>query len=112
MPPAAQNAPPQPPSFRCGVDIVRLDVSVLEKDRRPVRDLTRDEITILVNGESQPIVSFEPVAFPTVKPPTGLDLLSHGLHELHGKTLNTETQRTPRRTEKRRRACAAGRAVP
>ena len=67
---AAQTPAPQLPSFRSGVDIVRLDVSVLDKDRRPVRDLTRDDITILVDGQPQPIVSFEPVAFRTVEPPT------------------------------------------
>ena len=39
--------------FRSGVDIVRLDVSVLDKNRRPVRDLTRDDITILVDGAPQ-----------------------------------------------------------
>src|SRR5688500_18874542 len=67
---AAQTVPPQPPAFRSRVDIVRLDVSVLDKDRRPVRDLTRDDITILVDGQPQPMVSSEPVACRTVEPPT------------------------------------------
>jgi VWFA-related protein len=67
---AAQTTPPQLPSFRSGVDVVRLDVSVLDKDRRPVRDLTRAEITILVDGQVQPIVSFEPVTMPALEPPT------------------------------------------
>ena len=67
---AAQAPAPQVPSFRSGVDVVRLDVSVLDKDRRPVRNLTREDVTILVDGQAQPIVSFELVAFPAVETPT------------------------------------------
>jgi hypothetical protein len=38
----AQQPPAQPPvTFRAGVDLVEVDVSVLDKNRRPVRDLTR-----------------------------------------------------------------------
>jgi hypothetical protein len=32
---AAQSPTPQLPSFRSGIDVVRLDASVLDKDRRP-----------------------------------------------------------------------------
>jgi VWFA-related protein len=67
---SAQNAPQQPPSFRSGIEVVRLNVSILDKDRRPIRNLTREDITILVDGQPQPIVSFEPVALPRVETPT------------------------------------------
>lgn len=61
---AGQPARDQRPVFRSGVDIVRLDVSVLDKARQPVRDLTPDDLTILVDGVAQPIVAFDPVVVP------------------------------------------------
>jgi hypothetical protein len=33
---ARQAPPPQAPTFRTGVDLIQLDVSVLDRDRRPV----------------------------------------------------------------------------
>jgi len=37
--PSAQQQPTQP-TFRTGVDVVQVDVSVLDKDRKPIRGLT------------------------------------------------------------------------
>ncbi len=34
---AARQAQPPPPTFRSSVDLVHRDVSVLDRDRRPVR---------------------------------------------------------------------------
>ncbi len=59
--PAPQQATP---SFRAGVDLVQMDVSVLDKDRRPVKGLTQADFTILESGVSQPIVEFEAVDLP------------------------------------------------
>ena len=65
---AAQAQPPssnqQPPTFRTGVDIVQLDVTVLDKDRHPVRGLTAEDFTILEKGTPQPIVAFSAVDVP------------------------------------------------
>ena len=65
---ALPQAPPsvnqQPPTFRTGVDIVQLDVTVLDKDRQPVRGLTADDFTILDKGKPQPIVAFSAVDVP------------------------------------------------
>jgi VWFA-related protein len=58
----AQEPPAQPkPIFRAGVDVVQVDVSVLDKNRRPVRNLTAADFTILEDGKTRPIVAFVPV---------------------------------------------------
>lgn len=59
----------KPPVFRSEVAVVSLDISVLDRDRRPIRGLTADDFTILVDGVAQPIVAFSPVVVPpTVAP--------------------------------------------
>lgn len=50
-----------PPTFRAGTEIVHLDVSVFDKDRRPVRGLTADDFTILEDGKPRPVVAFAAV---------------------------------------------------
>lgn len=61
---------PQTPSFHSGIDVVRLDVSVLDKDRRPIRGLTPADFVITVDGTPQPIVGFDEVVLPPREPPT------------------------------------------
>ena len=59
---AHAQQPSQPPAtFRTGVDLVEVDVSVLDKDRRPVRGLTKESFTILEDGKPRPVVAFAPV---------------------------------------------------
>jgi VWFA-related protein len=74
---AQQQAPPaQPPTFRTGIDAVQLDVSVLDKNRRPVRGLTAADFTILEEGRPREIVSFSAVELPPlpeVETPQGID---------------------------------------
>jgi len=48
-------------TFRTGIDLVQVDVSVLDKDRRPVRGLTASDFTILEGGKPRPVVAFVPV---------------------------------------------------
>jgi hypothetical protein len=55
---------PTPAQFRSSVDIVHLDVSVLDRDRRPVRGLRPDDFTILENGQRQQIAVFTAVDIP------------------------------------------------
>jgi len=62
MAPRAQQQ--APPTFRSGVDILNLDVSVLDKERRPVRGLTADDFTVLVEGKPRPVVAFSAVEVP------------------------------------------------
>jgi len=67
---AAQQAPPgQTPVFRSSVDLVHLDVSVLDRDRLPVRGLTEADFTVLEDGKPQPISVFSAVDVPRPEPP-------------------------------------------
>jgi len=60
-----QDISPPQVSFRSGVDIVQLDVSVLDARRRPVRGLTAADFTILENGTPTPVVAFSAVDLDT-----------------------------------------------
>ena len=58
-----------PPQFRSRVDLVHLDVSVLDQNRRPVRGLGPADFTILENGQPQKVAVFSAVDIPPVEPP-------------------------------------------
>jgi VWFA-related protein len=53
------------PPFRGGTDLVRLDVSVLDKDGMPIQGLTAADFSILEDGAPQPVVAFAAVDLPT-----------------------------------------------
>lgn len=67
----AQQQPPagqKPPVFRSTVDLVNLDVSVLDKDRRPVRGLTEKDFSVTEDDVRQEIVAFTAVDVPENPP--------------------------------------------
>jgi len=71
-PPARPQAPPQaPPIFRAGTEVVRLDVSVLDRNRAPVRGLTAGDFTLLEDGHAQTVAALSEVTVPEgyAKPP-------------------------------------------
>jgi VWFA-related protein len=45
----------QQPTFRTGVDLIRLDVHVVSEDGTPVRDLVSEDFDVKVNGKPTPV---------------------------------------------------------
>lgn len=61
----------QGPSFKADVRLVRLDVSVLGRDRQPIRDLTSADFRVTERGRPLAIRTFDVVAVPgSGVPPT------------------------------------------
>jgi VWFA-related protein len=60
---AAQDPPPDQPRPQLiapvSVEVVRIEVVVTDKRRKPIADLTRDDFVILEEGKPQPIVQFQ-----------------------------------------------------
>jgi VWFA-related protein len=68
---ARAQSPAQQPTFRNRVDVVRLDVAVVDKERHPVRGLTAADFTVLEDGKPARIVDVVPVELPkSVTPAT------------------------------------------
>lgn len=66
-----QTPPPGPrPQFKSTAEILRLDVSVLDKTRLPVRNLTIDDFIVTENGKPQPLTAFAEVLVPDPIVPT------------------------------------------
>ena len=61
---ATQTPQDQRPIFKAKTDIVRLDVTVLGPDGKPVHGLTREEFTLLEDGKPQEILGFGEVNIP------------------------------------------------
>ena len=59
----------QAPTFRARTDLVELDVSVLDKDHRPVRGLTRADFQVFEDGKPQDVAIFEAIDAPDPVPP-------------------------------------------
>jgi VWFA-related protein len=64
--PKAQNqAPTQPPRFKAGVEVMRVELTVLDtQTREPIRGLTASDFVIKVNGQPQDVVAFSEVIIP------------------------------------------------
>lgn len=66
---AAQQSPTPQTTFRGGVDLVQLDVSVLDRDRRPVQGLTPGDFIVRIDGRQLPVVAFKAVDLPPMPAP-------------------------------------------
>ena len=58
-PTSQQQDPLQGPTFRTGVDLVAIDVSVVDRRGRPVEDLRAPEFSVKIDGEVRRVVSAE-----------------------------------------------------
>lgn len=56
---AQQPRPEQIPSFRSGVEVVTIDVTVVDKQGQPQRGLTPADFTVLVAGQPRRVVTAE-----------------------------------------------------
>jgi len=65
----AQDARQQP-TFKTGVQLVRIDVSVLDGKRQPLRGLRASDFSVLEDGQPRPIRSFQAIDQGT-PPPAG-----------------------------------------
>ena len=57
--PAEQAQPQRPPTIRTGTNLVRVDVTVLDRRGDPVKDLTARDFDIEEDGVAQPVQSFQ-----------------------------------------------------
>jgi VWFA-related protein len=57
-------------TFRGGVDLIRLDVSVLDRHRNPVSGLTAADFSVIEDGQPRPIATFAAVELPPPVQPT------------------------------------------
>jgi len=64
---ATQEIPPQL-TYRTGIDLVQVDVSVLDRDRHAVTGLKQDDFVLRVDGNVKPIAAFTAVALPERRP--------------------------------------------
>jgi len=63
-----EPAPPKPPSFAAGIDVVLVNAVVTDRQGRPVEGLTADDFLVLEDGEPQALTSFEAVVLPPAPP--------------------------------------------
>jgi VWFA-related protein len=61
---AVQDQTP-PPTFKAGVELVRLDIRVVDADGRPVRDVRQEEVEVVERGQRRPVVLFQHIEEPT-----------------------------------------------
>jgi len=59
----------QAPVFRSKVDLVQLEVSVLDKNRKPIRGLTKSDFAVSEDGRSQEVAIFKAIDVPDPEPP-------------------------------------------
>ena len=69
-----EQPPPQPPTFRAESNLVRVDVTVVDRHGEPVDDLTAADFSVEEDGDPQTVESFKFVAVDG-QPPPGDDSL-------------------------------------
>jgi VWFA-related protein len=81
-----QQAPPQQPTpqFRAGVELTRIEVTVLDRrTRKPVRGLTPADFRVKVNGRLQPVASVAEIDGPSsYTPATATPAFREAAHDV------------------------------
>ena len=67
--PSTQSPRTPQATFRGGIELIQVDVSVLAEDGHPVRGLTQSDFTILEDGRPRPVASFAAVEIAPPAPP-------------------------------------------
>jgi VWFA-related protein len=67
-----EQTPPQQPVFRAGTMLVPIDVRVIDKEGKPVTDLTQKDFTILEDRQPQRVAHFWTQGLEAVAPAGGL----------------------------------------
>jgi VWFA-related protein len=70
-----QQPPPQPPTFRAEANLVRVDVTVVDRHGEPMATLTADDFAVEEDGAPQTIQSFKFVSADGQPPPGDEDSL-------------------------------------
>jgi VWFA-related protein len=60
----------QPAQFRAAIDLVHMDVSVLDNERRPVRGLRAEDFAIFEDGQPQSVSTFAAIDIPDAIEPS------------------------------------------
>jgi VWFA-related protein len=71
---AQDVTPPQAPVFRAGVNLIEMDVSVLDPNRRPVKGLTAADFTVLDDGQPKKVVAFSSIDVPDAEPQSTISM--------------------------------------
>src|SRR5687767_5707991 len=59
----------QPPRFQSGVEVVTVDVTVVDDDGRPIRDLRPRDFVVEVDGRRRRVITAEWIALTPAPPP-------------------------------------------
>ena len=70
QPPQQPVPPPQPqaPVFRAGVELVALDVTVVDRDGKPVTGLKPEDFVVTLSGQVRPVRTFDYATFGAAPP--------------------------------------------
>ena len=67
----AAQTPQQRPTFRAGVDLIEVDVTVVDGDSYPITDLEASDFSVTVDGDSRRVVQAQ---FVSLRPPEGAEM--------------------------------------
>jgi VWFA-related protein len=81
------------PTFKAGVQLVRIDVSVLDDKRQPVRGLQASDFTVLEDGQPRPIRSFHAVDLGAAQTPSMAPVAPVPAHEVATNRTGDDTSR-------------------